>query len=61
MCVVMVGRNLNKNHWKMLDSLRMQNYTNYHGVYIDDGSDDGTWGRIKKYLKEQAEEYESER
>jgi glycosyltransferase involved in cell wall biosynthesis len=36
---------------KNLDSVCMQNYTNYHIIYVDDCSDDGTAQAVEEYSK----------
>lgn len=41
-CVVVVGRNLGDDYNQMLNSVGRQNYSNFHVVYVDDHSDDGT-------------------
>lgn len=41
-CVVAVGRNLGLGYLRMLGSVLRQNYSNYHVVFVDDNSNDGT-------------------
>lgn len=50
-CVVAVGRNLGLGYLRMLESVLRQNYTNYHAVFVDDCSDDGTHEKMEHFLK----------
>ena len=36
---------------KVLDTVLMQNYSNYHIVFIDDASSDETYSETDRYLK----------
>ena len=36
---------------KVLDTIKMQNYSNYHIVFIDDASTDDTFIQTEQYLK----------
>ena len=42
---------------KNLDSIFMQKYSNYHILYIDDCSPDGTGDLVEKYIKEKKQEH----
>lgn len=37
---------------KVLQSIKMQNYSNYHIVFTDDASSDGTFEETAKYMSE---------
>jgi len=53
-CVVVPSYN-NYNsrlYLRNLDSIFMQDYKNYHVVYIDDASPDKTGEHVKKYIEE---------
>lgn len=51
---VIVTPSFNNKDWykKNLDSICYQSYTNYHIIYIDDASTDGTASLVDEYLKE---------
>ena len=51
-CVISVGRNNNKREAidKYLGSLARQNYSNYHIVYVDDLSDDGSVEKMEELV-----------
>lgn len=51
---VIVTASYNNRDWYRwnLDSLVNQNYTNYHIIYIDDCSHDGTGDLVAEYIKE---------
>ncbi len=49
--VVVAASYNNKNYYqKHLDSIFMQQYENYHVIYVDDCSTDGTYDLVKMYL-----------
>src|SRR3989304_2120498 len=50
---VVIVPSYNNKDWyqKNLDSIFMQKYTNYHVVYIDDVSTDGTGDLVEKYVQ----------
>jgi glycosyltransferase involved in cell wall biosynthesis len=50
--IVVVIPSYNNSQWyeQNLDSVFMQEYTNYHVMYIDDVSSDGTANLVEKYL-----------
>ena len=52
LCVVSTGRNLGYQNRYMgyLDSIVRQDYANYHLVYIDDASIDGTLSLMQDYI-----------
>lgn len=52
--IVVVTCSYNNRHIyeKNLDSILSQNYDNFHLVYIDDRSWDGTYTLVKQYIKE---------
>lgn len=50
--IVIPSYNNIKFYKKNLDSVRMQNYSNYHIVYIDDCSTDGTADAVLAYIHE---------
>lgn len=51
--VVMVCSYNNAQYYKgNLDSILMQEYKNYHVLYVDDCSPDGTYGLVQKYIEE---------
>ena len=52
-CVIAPGFNNNKDFRieKNLNSVFLQNYTNYRIIITDDASDDGTADTVDKYLK----------
>lgn len=50
--VVIVPSYNNRNHYQRnLDSIVLQNYTNYHVIYIDDVSPDGTGALVRSYIQ----------
>lgn len=53
-CIVIPSFNNVKNnrHINNIKSVLMQDYKNYHIVFIDDASTDGTGDQIEKYLAE---------
>ncbi len=53
-CVIVTSYNNVKSqlYLRNLDSIFMQNYQNYHVVYIDDASPDRTGEFVKQYLEE---------
>ena len=40
----------NRIYLRNLDSIFQQEYTNYHVVYVDDASTDGTGKYVEKYM-----------
>lgn len=53
--VILTASYKNKDWYKNnLDSIFMQNYTNYHVIYIDDNSPDGTFDLVKEYVENSA-------
>lgn len=52
--IVVLICSYNASPWviRNLDSVRMQNYTNWRIVYFDDASEDGTSNQVRKYLEE---------
>lgn len=52
MCVVAVGRNMNKNHMieRFVDSVARQNYSNYFLFYSDDASTDDSVEAFKSHV-----------
>jgi glycosyltransferase involved in cell wall biosynthesis len=50
--IVIVVTGYNNKDWykKNLDSIFMQQYTNYHVFYVDDCSTDGTYDLVKDYV-----------
>lgn len=56
--IVAVVASYNNQKWykQNLDSIFMQKYDNYHVIYIDDVSPDGTGELVKAYIKEKGKE-----
>ena len=55
--VVVIASYNNKNWYKKnLDSVFMQKYENYHVMYVDDVSPDGTGDLVEKYIKDKHQE-----
>ena len=54
MCVVVLSNNNigNDRYKKVMDTIKMQIYDNYHVVFIDDVSTDNTFNATKEYVKE---------
>lgn len=45
--------NIEQNRYKkVLQSIKIQNYSNYHIVFVDDASEDDTYDESVKYVKE---------
>lgn len=56
--VIIITSFKNKDWYKKnLDSIFMQNYTNYRMIYIDDYSPDSTGKLVQAYIKELGQEY----
>jgi glycosyltransferase involved in cell wall biosynthesis len=55
--VLIPSYNNSKWYKKNLDSIFMQKYSNFHIVYIDDCSPDGTGDLVEKYVKEKHQEH----
>lgn len=57
--LVIIITSFNNKDWykKNLDSVFMQNYTNYRIIYIDDRSPDGTGKLVQDYIKEKGQEF----
>jgi len=55
--IVVVIASYNNKDWykKNLDSVFCQQYRNYHIIYIDDNSSDGTGKLVKKYILEKGQ------
>ena len=51
--IVLIIASYNNHEWyeKNLDSVRLQNYSNFRAVYIDDASDDGTSSLVQSYIQ----------
>lgn len=49
--VIVCSYNNSKYYKGNLDSVLMQEYTNYHVIYVDDCSDDDTFNLVKEYLR----------
>ncbi len=51
---VIIVPSYNNVHWcqKNLDSIFTQNYQNYHVIYIDDHSNDGTEDYVEQYIRQ---------
>ena len=56
--LVIIITSFNNKDWykKNLDSVFMQNYTNYRVIYIDDRSPDGTGKLVQSYIREKGQE-----
>lgn len=56
--IVIIVVSYNNKDWykKNLDSILMQKYTNYHVIYVDDVSPDGTADLVEAYIKEKKAE-----
>lgn len=52
--IVVCSYNNKEIYTKNLDSIFCQDYTNYHVVYVDDNSPDGTYDAVKEYLETHA-------
>lgn len=52
--IVVIIPSYNNIQWyqKNLDSVRDQDYNNYHVIYIDDASKDGTGDAVQQYVKD---------
>lgn len=52
--IVIIVASYNNRNWytKNLDSIRMQNYTNFRTIYIDDCSTDDTGELVRQYIME---------
>ncbi len=52
--IVVVIPSYNNKEWyrRNLDSVTMQNYCNFHVIYIDDCSTDGTGDLVQEYIRE---------
>lgn len=50
--IVILSASYNNSNWyiKNLDSIRMQTYTNFRVIYIDDCSTDGTGESVQQYI-----------
>jgi glycosyltransferase involved in cell wall biosynthesis len=55
--VIIPSYNNSKRYKRNLDSIFMQKYDNYHIIYIDDCSPDGTGDLVEKYIKEKKQEH----
>lgn len=57
--IVVVITSFNNKDWykENLDSVYKQNYTNYHLIYIDDCSKDGTGDLVKEYIHRIGQDY----
>lgn len=55
--VLIPSYNNSKWYKKNLDSIFAQKYNNYHILYIDDCSPDGTGDLVEKYVKEKGQEH----
>lgn len=55
--VLIPSYNNSKWYQKNLDSIFAQKYNNYHILYIDDCSPDGTGDLVEKYVKEKGQEH----
>ncbi len=54
--VVVICSYNNSEYYKWnLDSVLAQEYTNYHVIYVDDCSSDGTFNLVKEYIEERVE------
>lgn len=53
-CVIVISHNNieHNRYYKVLQTIRYQDYENYHIVFIDDESDDATFPETKKTAKE---------
>jgi glycosyltransferase involved in cell wall biosynthesis len=54
--VIIPSYNNSTRYKRNLDSIFMQKYENYHIIYIDDCSPDGTGDLVEKYIKEKKQE-----
>lgn len=54
LCIIVPSRNnvADDRYRKVLMTIRQQNYSNYHIVFIDDASTDNTYSKTEDYLKE---------
>ena len=55
--VIIPSYNNSKWYKKNLDSIFMQKYENYHIIYIDDASPDGTGNLVEEYVKERGQSH----
>ncbi len=55
--VLIPSYNNSKCYKRNLDSIFMQKYSNFHILYIDDCSPDGTGDLVEKYIKEKHQEH----
>ena len=56
--VVVIASYNNKDWYKKnLDSIFMQKYENYHVIYVDDCSPDGTGKLVEQYIKDKHQEH----
>lgn len=52
MCIIMTGQN-NNDRFRIeyaLNSVFLQNYSNYHAIVVDDSSNDGSQDIYRRYV-----------
>jgi glycosyltransferase involved in cell wall biosynthesis len=57
--IVVIVPSYNNSRWykKNLDAIFMQNYKNYHIIYIDDASTDNTGALVEQYVRDRHQEH----
>jgi glycosyltransferase involved in cell wall biosynthesis len=57
--IIVLIPSYNNSNWykKNLDSIFMQKYSNYHIIYVDDASTDGTGDLVEEYARQRGQEH----